>query len=149
MYILSFLRIHKYELQFFSRSYTCLFSVRFPSAKTPSSFHSLTLSSVILLQQILNCSSLSLCRVGILLVVISIDFVLLVLNTRLFLKDYFASELISLTSSLNACVQPRYKVESCPYCIQVLSGAMLDMYATQRLNNMGTSTESCKPYLAA
>ena len=125
-----FLQNTQIWVSFFSRNYACLFSVRFLYAKTPSSFHSLTLSVVILLQQILNCSSLSepmscMCFNSL----ISIDFGLLALNTRLFLMDYFASELISLTNSLMHVsfffrMQLRYKVESSPYCIQVLSGAM-------------------------
>lgn len=75
----------------------CLFSVRVLSIVTPSSSYLLTPSSVMLSQQIFNCSSFSLCCVGICLVIIRINFVLHdVLRTRLVLIDHFAIEAISM-----------------------------------------------------
>ena len=59
--------------------------------------------------------------------------------------DYFASELISFSSSLMHVsffynLQLRYKVESSTYHMQLLLGAIV---TTQRLNNVGATIESC------
>ena len=63
VYRLRFFRMLKCELESFRIFDIWLFSVRFSSIVKPSSFHSVTLSSSVLLQQICNCSSLSLsCR---------------------------------------------------------------------------------------
>ena len=76
---------------------------RFSITVTQSSFHSLTLSSVMSLQQIktdLEVQTWNLCCVDIWLVVISIDFLLLVLNTRVVSMSHIPIELISFSRFL-------------------------------------------------
>ena len=134
----------KCELEAFRIFDIWLFSVRFSSIVKPSSFHSVTL---LLLQQICNCSSLSLCRTDSCFDAISINFVLPVLNTRLVSIDHFAIEVRSFSSSFIHVsflfiLQLRYKVKSSAYCMQLLSGVMLDMSATQRMNSLSRFVEN-------
>ena len=107
-----------------------------------------------LLQQICNCSSLSLCRADSCFDAISICFVLPVLNTRLVSIDHFAIEVRSFSSSFIHVsflfiLQLRYRVKSSVYFMQLLFGVILDMSVTHRLNKIGPSIEPCgTPYLA-
>ena len=131
-----------------------LFSVRFSLIVQPSSSHSVTFSSSVLLQQICICSSLILCPADSCFDAMSMNFVLPVLNTRLVSIDHFAIEVRSFSSSFIHVsflfiLQLRYKVKSSAYCMQLLFGVMLDMPATHRLNKIGPSIEPCgTPYLA-
>ena len=75
-----------------------LFSVKFSSIVKPSSFHS-AFSGSVLLQQICNCSSWSLCHADSCCDVISTNFALPVLNTRLVSIDNFAIEVRSFSTS--------------------------------------------------
>ena len=125
-----------------------LFSVRFPSIVKPSSFHSVILSGSVVLQQICSCSFLSLCRVDSCFDVISINFVLPMLNTRLVSIDQFTNEVRSFSGSFIHVsflfiLHHRYKVKSSAYCVQLLFGVMLDTSATHRLNKIEPSIEPC------
>ena len=112
------------------------------------SSHSVTLSSSVLLQQICNSSSLSLCLADSCFNAISINFVLPALNTRLVSIVYFAIEERPFSSSFIHVsflfiLQLQCKVESSAYCMQLLFGVMLGMSATIRLNKIGPSIEPC------
>ena len=125
-----------------------LFSVRFSLIVQPSSSHSVTFSSSVLLQQICICSSLILCPADSCFDAMSMNFVLPVLNTRLVSIDHFAIDVRSLSSSFIYVsflfiLQLRYKVESSAHCMQLLVGVMFDMSATHRLNKIGASIEPC------
>lgn len=106
-------------------------------------YHLFTISSVMLLQQIWNCSSLGLCCVEIWLAVIDINFVLHIFKTRLILIGHFA--IASFPFNLHL----RYKAESSLYCMQLLFDAILHILAVQRLKNIRPCIEpSGTQYLA-
>ena len=101
------------------------------------------------LQQIktdLEVQTWNLCCVDIWLVVISIDFLLLVLNTRVVSMSHIPIELISFSRFLMHVSFPFNvqldTVESSAYYIQLLFCTMIDMSAMQRMNNMGASIGS-------
>ena len=89
---------NKYEQQFFSCSDICLIRIDFSPRVTPNKL--ITLSSVMLLKQIMNCSSSNLCCADIWFVGITINFVLLILNSMLVSIEHFAMESILFSSSL-------------------------------------------------
>ena len=131
-----------------------LLGVRFSLMVIPRSFHSLTLSSLLPLLQMLNCSSLSYCYTYIFLAVSTINFVLSVLNTRLDSIDHFTIEVASFSCPLIQVsfwliLQVCRVVESSACCMQLTFGLMLEISATHRLNKIDPSIEPWgTPYLA-
>ena len=131
VYCLNFFRMLKCKWELFSISDIWLFRVKFSSIVKPKSFYSVTLSSSVLLQQICNCSSISLCCTDSCFDVMSISSVLPVLNTRLVSIDHFSIGVRYFSSSfihvpILFILHLRYAV-----IMQLLFSVMLGMSALQ------------------